>query len=265
MTVIVAQLQADKIIHATDSLLSARESDGRHTRASGSGASKIFECVQYNGAFSWWGAAETRSWEAKSWLIELNDRLKELQNPLTVDVFAGKVAEELQYIHRSIPTEKARSHGMHFTVFERVGQEYIPELFLITNYAGMEYGSGPRFVAQRQTFHTLSGNSDCDFERHHEESYRMEVLRRLKLHPLTYSNGQPRLFARYLANYAHLSRTPQTKLNFWDERPYRICKDIIAMHKEESPPSKRTISAPIWQLKIQMQNDTPVYDLRKRR
>lgn len=246
MTVIVAQLQIGKSIHCTDSLLTS-EIDGKRKRASGSGMPKILVCPAFKGAISWWGLVGTETWNAKEWLIDVIARLEQ-DKDLTVDSFASSLADELTYLLRESHIERNKGVGLHFTTLEDFNGEFIPELFLITNYAGMEYQGGPKFVSHRQTFHTLSENSDTDYDSHHLPFYRNQVLEYLRQFPMIYSNGQPRLFGALAPDLKlQLESISQEKQRFWQEFPYRICKKIAENHNKEFSYDQRLLGGPFWE------------------
>lgn len=247
MTVIVAQLQVGKSIHCTDSLLTT-EIDGKRKRMPGSGMAKILECPKFNGAISWWGRVETETWNARDWLLDVMQRLSK-EKELTVDLFADSLADELGYLLKKSHIEKDKGVGLHFTNLEDVDGVAVPELFLITNYAGMEYDGGPKFVSQRQTFHSISGNKDCNFELHYQPKYRKQVLEYLRRYPIIYSNGQPRLFGALSSGIKEkIEGVSQEKQKFWMDFPLKICKDITALHRSKTAPDQRLVSGPYWEM-----------------
>jgi|GEM_PF-1659535 len=247
MTVIVAQLQVGKSIHCTDSLLTT-EIDGKRKRMPGSGAAKILDCPMFNGAISWWGRVDTETWNARDWLLDVLHRLGQ-EKKMTVDSFAESLADELGYLLKKSHIEKNKGVGLHFTNLEDVDGAVVPELFLITNYSGMEYDGGTKFVSQRQTFHTLSKNTDSNFQLHHQTQYRKQVLEYLKRYPMIYSNGQPRHFGTLMPEIKEkVQQIPQEKRKFWMNFPLKICKDITALHQAETSPDQRLVSGPYWEM-----------------
>lgn len=247
MTVIVAQLQVGRAIHCTDSLLTSKI-DGKRKRAIGSGTSKILDCPRFKGAISWWGLVGTETWNARTWLMDVMVRLDQVQD-LTVDKFAESLADELGYLLKRSHIEENKGVGLHFTTLEDIDDDVIPELFLITNYAGMEYEGGPKFVSERQTFHTLSKNTDSDFALHHQPYYRKKVLEHLQVYPIIYSNGQPRLFGALEPDIQRIMKdVSQEKRKFWMNFPLEICKSITALHQAETSSDQRLVGGPFWEM-----------------
>jgi len=251
MTVILAQLQTGRSIHCSDSLLT-RKTDGRRERVEGSGMAKIISCPKFHGAISWWGSVGTDTWNAKNWLEEVISRL-DVREKMSVDNFADSLADELTYLLKESHLEKQRGIGLHFTSLEKIDGNLIPELFLITNYNGMEYQTSHRFVSQRQTFHTISDNRDSDVDLHKRPSYRQKVFETLRHAPLIYSNGQPQLFAQLMPEirFSALNYS-QKKQKFWRDFPYKICKKIVELHKEKVEYDQLLAYGPFWEITVSL-------------
>ncbi|MBK8225507.1 MAG: hypothetical protein IPK73_31225 [Candidatus Obscuribacter sp.] len=190
MTVNLVYVTTHGVAHATDSLIVDLNMKPVHAE---SGKAKIFAIPRFQGAISWHGtAAFPGGWRAMKW-IESEVASYKGNSP---DELAGIMAENLTQVFwaNTGVVLSERGMGLHFTFYEKVDNLNIPELIWITNFNSItalgQYkpDQGPRFVAQRQTFHTFTKQSD--FEHHARDSYRKVVANYLSLlGPLVYQNG----------------------------------------------------------------------------
>lgn len=258
MTVICAQLALNKMTHATDSLLTTRKS---RKLANGSGQPKFLQIPQFRGAISWWGQVSAgKHWNAKSWL---EGRLLDLgpSPAITPDEFAVELASELTFRLRLSHIQESKGIGLHFTFFELIDDEWVPELFLITNYLGLEYRGGTRFVAQRQTFHWLSGNSDARFELHHQPEFRRQVQAYLQFKPIIFSNGQPSLFGLHMPVIMEsLAQHPVSDTTFWDSFPLNLCGSMTETHIRRRGKKAATVGFPCFDLQVSPGINSAIYN-----
>lgn len=189
MTVNALYLTAHGTVHATDSLIV--DGAGRRVETT-SGRSKTVQLPAYQGAASWFGFASFPDWQANEWLTTSEEKYK----GSTPDDFGEQLAKELNDLleANSGAVTPQRHMGIHFTFYEKIGERMIPELIWITNNNGITSTGayvptpGRAFVAQRQTFHTITGSTD--FETHASDACRNQVANHLEMiGPLPYQNG----------------------------------------------------------------------------
>ncbi len=83
--------------------------------------------------------------------------------------------------------------GLHVTGYELIEGTYIPELFLISNYANTAYVELRELSYSRETFHSITGSPPE--ERHRDPECRKVVHEYLINGDLIiYNNGDPNLF-----------------------------------------------------------------------
>jgi hypothetical protein len=186
----VIYLSKEGTVHATDSLIVDQL---KNPVPASSGKAKIVALPDLQGAMSWFGtAALGQDWKATDWLI--TEAAKYKGKP--PDEFAGLLAADLTdlFWKKTGSVLPKLGMGIHLTFYETVDGNQIPELIWITNFNTITaLGSykpehGPGFVAQRQTFHTIT--KQTDFENHAKDAYRGIVADYLNLiSPLYYQNG----------------------------------------------------------------------------
>jgi len=248
LTIILTQLTLGQTVHATDSLLTKRSS---RRLAKGSGQAKFLGCPQFRGGFSWFGQITAgRHWNAKTFLEQ---RIKDLPNPpmISSDQFASEIAKELTYRLTFTHISKSMGLGLHFTTYDLGDGEWIPELFLITNYTGLEYRGGLGFVAQRQTYHWLSNNTDTNFADHFKDEFRIKVKQQLQKTPIHFSNGQPTVFARFIPQILETVAThPVSNVPFWTGYPLQLCQDMTDYYLARKGKKKALVGHPCFDLPI---------------
>jgi hypothetical protein len=193
MTVISTTLLPNCMVHVTDSLLRGRQAG--QDQGGFENGSKFAKVSEFKGAMSWFGKVYQHPWDA----IEFLERMSADAGGQTPDNFGRHIAEQLNSDGALLGIRQRMAMGIHFSFYEDIGGDLIPELLWITNYSGItgtgEYviAEGGDFTAQRQTFFTLTKNTD--FERHAEHEYRKVVSHFLQNNgPIEYNNGNPALF-----------------------------------------------------------------------
>lgn len=270
MTLICARLSKSCTVHATDSLLTSLEDDdSEHVIAEGSGKPKIVKVSKYRGAMSWWGSVqhnmgEGHYWNALEWMQQMSEESK--NSELSVDDFAQSLADRLSMQFREYLRLKGRHRalGLHFTVYETREGKDIPELFLITNYSGIEANAkgayvtvGTAFSAQRHSYFQVSGERDFDFEKHHEDKYRLAVHTYLQSADLPFQNGDTVLFNTTGAGLTNMANILFARNWIADEIPIvqgqlaRLQVETVASSLEYfCPEGRRKIGKPCFNLII---------------
>jgi len=195
MSVISAIITRICTVHASDSLITQRQADGvyevKETRKP-----KIVRIPHWRGAIAYWGLAQVDAlrWSTVQWLEDWSTRARDCTTP---EDFANATAVELAKVLSCMKfrREAERGLGMHFSAYERVGEYWIPELFLISNWLDTTYRAvrPEGLVVTRETFHAVS--NEPPQERHRETTYRLKVHRFLNEgNILSYNNGDPGLY-----------------------------------------------------------------------
>ena len=193
MTVISTVISRFCVVHASDSLITLRQPNGACCPTE-SERSKIVAVRQWRGAMAYWGLATRGNWSTFDWL---RDRAAHTRNFSSAEEFAGAIAlqlqEELSRIHFDRPIDAGV--GIHFTAYEFMNDYWIPELFLISNWADPSYTTlRPNGVgASRETYHTITDQPPRI--EHRESDSRLRVHAFLQEgRILIYNNGDPTLF-----------------------------------------------------------------------
>lgn len=193
MTVISTVISRSCIVHASDSLITERQPNGTYSITE-SERTKIIVVREWRGAMAYWGLATFGSWSTFDWL---RDRATHTSNFLSAEQFAGATAaqleKELSKMHFARPTDAGV--GIHFTAYEYINDYWVPELFLISNWADPSYTTlrSNGVGASRETYHTITAQPPRD--EHRETDCRLQVhafLQEGKF--LIYNNGDPTLF-----------------------------------------------------------------------
>lgn len=193
MTVISTVISQSCIAHASDSLITERQPDGTY-KTTESEQSKIIVVRQWRGAMAYWGLATFRGWSTFDSLREFAAHAGDFSS---AEQFATALAERLEKeLSRMRFSGLADAGvGIHFTAYEYINDYWIPELFLISNWADTSYASLRRtgVGASRETYHSIAGEPPRGEDR--------EVDRRLQVNAflqqgniLIYNNGDPMLF-----------------------------------------------------------------------
>ena len=236
MTVIATMITRSGTAHATDSLLTTRGMDGERVPVETEEA-KVVAVRQFRGALAYWGYAGTGSGvRTVDWLRE---RVVEAAGVGSPEDFAGWLADLLEAWLRTqgVANDARYGVGVHFSAYERIGDYWVPELFLISNFADPNYTSlRPGGVGySRETFSTITGvlRSPDDGQ----------PDRRLHVHGflqegkwLRFNNGDPRLFnptaeaLRVMLELAKqrgvLAELDATRLRRWTRLPVEIVSQM---------------------------------------
>ncbi len=204
MTVVSTIMTKDYTVHASDSLITGPGPGGSRVSKEAQ-KSKIVRVPQWHGAMSYWGLAlyGDYNWSTLAWLQQ-----QAQYDPIcsSSEKFARELSTKLQneLNNMKFTNATAAGIGIHLTAYENVDTYWIPELFLISNWADTSYRSlRPDGIGlTRETYHTLA----CvppDPE-HREPRFRLAVHRGLHEHNimLRYNNGDPVLF-NLAANAIH--------------------------------------------------------------
>ncbi len=182
-------------VHACDSMLTRKAACGSLETVSTT-QHKTVQVRAFSGAMSYWGLAscEEKKWSTYDWLKERGNHAREHDS---AEGFARSLAEGL---NKNIQNMNLASSldcgiGIHLTVYERIQDYQIPELFLISNWADTNYSSlNPGGVqVSRETYGMLEG--EARKPEHRSDQYRLKVHGRLQAGAmLMFNNGNTKLF-----------------------------------------------------------------------
>lgn len=187
MTVISTIISRQCIAVATDSFITDCRTGlprGNMTQ------SKITEIPRLRAAAAYWGLAEsTNGWTTHAWL---ESKAKEAPKFNTLENFASALHADLDKMLLGVPKTDI-GIGIHLMGYERVGNYWVPELLLVSNYADTTYSELCCLHKTRETYH-IAFNEQPN-ERHGEPECRY------KLHGflaeggmLVFNNGDPFMF-----------------------------------------------------------------------
>lgn len=141
MTVISTVITQLGVIHATDSLITTLSSTGINAPVTWKGK-KLIRVPSMKGIMSYWGLAriDAQKWSTVNWLELQAHGLYSFPDP---EAFAVHIANELENEYRrlAIATDPRYGLGIHFTAYETIDGNFIPELFLISNWGDTSYTS----------------------------------------------------------------------------------------------------------------------------
>lgn len=139
---------------------------------------------------AYWGLAEsTNGWTTHAWL---ESKAREAPKFDTLDAFAIALHAELDKIMLAVP-QADRGIGIHLMGYEQVGAYWVPELFLVSNYADTTYSKLCCLHKTRETYH-IAFNEQPN-ERHGEPECRYKVHGFLaEGGMLVFNNGDPFMF-----------------------------------------------------------------------
>ena len=196
MTVISAVITQHCTAHASDSFLTSQKADGTR-EVVGDQKPKLVYVKHWRGALAFWGLAQCGQWFVLDWLRRQAQRADSYPS---AEDFANAIAASLNKEIAELPLTKAvdKGIGIHFTAYERVNDYWIPELFLISNWAGIPYTNlRPEGVGvSRETYHILKEKEGVTpAPEHREPKFRIEVNKALRSGIMfRFNNGDPELF-----------------------------------------------------------------------
>jgi hypothetical protein len=194
LTVIATIITSRFCVHATDSFLTRPRPDGTYERVEAQ-KTKIVAVPAWRGAVSYWGlAAHDSGWRTLKWLQEKARAASTYSGP---EDFALSIASELTDILRRLRfrAPRAAGLGLHFTSYEHIDRNWIPELFHIRNWSDTTYSSTAQHVAvTRETYGTVQ-NTTARSHSDRDPSRRLAVRDALGQGVvLTFNNGDPVLY-----------------------------------------------------------------------
>jgi len=193
MTVVSVLITRHCTSHASDSFLTTLKADG-HREIVEDQRTKIVPVKYWRGALTYWGLAQFEQWSTPDWLRRRAEVASRFSSPEEFgSVLAADLNEELTRLPLTNNVDKGI--GIHFTAYERMGDYWIPELFLISNWAGIPYTNiRPTGIGMtRETYGPLKRIDPAP--EHRELQYRLAVHQALQSGAMfRYNNGDPVLF-----------------------------------------------------------------------
>jgi hypothetical protein len=196
MTVISTIISRHCIAHASDSLITRKNDEGKY-EVLDQKTTKIICIRRWAGIIACWGLSrkDEYNWSVLKWLQAQVDKASQFETP---EAFANYIGITLnQKLSRMVYKEPIhRGIGIHFTAYEPIDGYLIPELFLITNFEDTSYKylhpDGIRVT--RETYGTAF-NVDYRGPEHSQSQYRHDVRNFLQADKiLLYNNGDPEMF-----------------------------------------------------------------------
>lgn len=191
MTAISTLISRHFTAHASDSFVTERRNDAWEVVESEK--TKLVRVQHWRGAFAFWGLATYGQWSTLDWLQDYAQRAAGSQSP---EDFANAVATSLEQELSKLPLSgREKGIGIHFTAYEYMNGYWMPELFLISNWADIPYTSlrTTGVGASRETYHTLMDVPSSP--EHKGLEFRLDVHRALQSERIFwYNNGDPELY-----------------------------------------------------------------------
>jgi hypothetical protein len=192
MSVISTLITRASTVHTSDSLVTKLLPDGRYEPGVWQ-ETKIVPVRAWRGALSYWGLSlRDGQWSTLQWLRDQSRRAGASKSP---QAFAEAMVAELNSSLGKMALKRPEEAGIgiHFSAYERVDLRWIPELFLVTNYADPTYRTLRPMGVSRETHHILFGQEPSSQDG--EAPSRLEVANALENGRwLIYNNGDPWLY-----------------------------------------------------------------------
>lgn len=194
MTVISTLITRAGTVHATDSLLTRLGADGQREPVEWQ-QTKIVPVRTWRGAMSYWGLALI---EGQGSTVEwLRDRAAEAGDFTSPQYFSEAVAARLNRALAGLPFRRPvdAGIGIHFSAYEWVDDQWIPELFIVSNWLDPNYTAlRPGGVgATRETYGSITGQGPRPQDG--AAANRLAVSRALRDGMwFRWNNGDPRLY-----------------------------------------------------------------------
>ena len=157
MTVVSALITKHCTSHASDSLITMLHPDGKREPLEWE-RSKIIPVRKLRGAMTYWGLAkyDAYQWSTFDWLTDQANALATCSTPVA---FASDLTHALRKAVSQMnflqPTNAGI--GIHFSAYEYVNGYWVPELFLISNWANTELlipaSRGHRTIPRNVPYH----------------------------------------------------------------------------------------------------------------
>ncbi len=194
MTVISTIITKHYVALASDSFLTTSRSGGLSDVIEYQ-ESKLVRVPAWKGAMGYWGLARDGArWNTFEWLQTQAGRAGDYASPAK---FAAGLGEKLTHALSGLRVAKPldRGLGIHLTVYERVRDYWIPEIFVLSNFTDVTYSEvlPQGFRVSRETYATLRQLRQAD--EHGDPACRLEVHTALQQGIMfLYNNGDPILF-----------------------------------------------------------------------
>ncbi len=154
MTVISALITKDFIVAASDSLLTEIDRVRHVTRKVEFRRSKIVLLRRYRACASFWGLAKYGNWRLYEFIEQkMHEAPPEYDFQRFADFLCEQLRHKLNSFHFANIIDKGL--GIHLVGYELVNREYIPELFLISNYSNTKYSEIRDLKVSRNLYETM--------------------------------------------------------------------------------------------------------------
>lgn len=200
MTVICTLISKDCTVHVTDSNLSAEIFPNSYQVIEDK-RSKILPLQHFDGALSYFGFAKDGDFDFYECLKLETDNLEMKYSKDEAEKFVKELTQTINKQFEDKNLQGSVGLGIHLTVYEKVGDDQIPELFYIHNWTGGYLNVAPEVIWQRHSYFTSTGEKGSPSEDHRDEPYRRSVQTFLQKYVLYYNNGNPGLFNPFAGAY----------------------------------------------------------------
>jgi len=195
MTVISTLITRFGVVHATDSLITSISRGGQSSPISWR-SKKLIRVPAWKGIISFWGLAIINQfrWSTINWLERQARNSSAFSSP---ELFAVHIATELnkELLRLGVANNINAGIGIHFSAYEDINSNYVPELFLISNWANTTYS------ALRVTGVGASRETSASAFNARDNIGGVNIGNRMALYNwlnagnhITYNNGDPYLF-----------------------------------------------------------------------
>jgi hypothetical protein len=185
---------------------------------------------------AYFGLAGCGTWNTLDWL---RDQAADADRFQSAEAFATALASGLGAETAKLGIASSQAGiGVHFSAYEEIKGNWVPELFFVSNFVDTTYRAHPRgFKASRESYATAMDLPERP-PSHGEAVFRLELLARLQTsHYLYFNNGDPRLFnpiassifstLRQLAERGQIQQFSATKHLSLVRRPIELVSGLL--------------------------------------
>ena len=195
MTVITTIISKQCCVHGTDSYICEKLEKSIEFSKLQFTQPKIVPVRKFKGALSYWGLAKANDWFMYDWLKE---QVRDISSIRTPEEFANSLADKLnnKLSRFTFESETQKGLGIHFSSYENINGEPIPELFVIRNFDGTNYRKiMPNVVVTRETIPFINKMTQVETMDESSPHARNRVIDFLNMNGIfIFNNGDPSLF-----------------------------------------------------------------------